>query len=77
METEIVGYVVVVIISAAISIGITYLVVRAATRSALTHHYKMVRWYEKTGVWEHKMSYWKDQPRAFNSVKPRSDDPRV
>lgn len=54
-------------ISAAISIGILYLTVAAAARTALTHHYKMVRWYEHTGEWRYKMSYWKDHPRTFDT----------
>jgi hypothetical protein len=68
---------VVAVFGTGISIVVTYSVVRAATRSALTHHYKMVRWYEETGEGEYEMGDWKNQPRDFDSAEPVFDDPRV
>jgi hypothetical protein len=70
-------YVVVAAFGIGISIVITYSVVLAATRNALTDHYKMVRWYEETGEWEYEMGNWKNQPRDFDSAERGFDDPRV
>lgn len=48
----------------AISLGLSYLVIRAAVRAALSDHYKTVRWYEKTGEWN-PGSHGSGAPRPF------------
>lgn len=37
--------------SLAISLLIMYGIINGAVRTALAHHYKVVRWYEATGEW--------------------------
>lgn len=52
-------------LSAAVFFAILYSVITAAVRSAMTQHYKVVRWYEATGEWLPRAGGIKEAPRAF------------
>jgi hypothetical protein len=57
----------------AIGFAITFAVVHAAVRSALSDHYKTVRWYEKTGEWDPRVRSWKHAPREFPDESAQAD----
>ena len=48
------------LIFALIGFAILYAIIRASVRAALEDHYKIVRWYERTGEWKGKK-----KPRDF------------
>jgi hypothetical protein len=63
-------FVLVYLISAAISLAILYAVITAAVKSALFAHYKVVRWYEATGEWLPRTGSWKDAPSKIGDRGP-------
>lgn len=59
-------YLIAYLVAAFIGLAVTYSIIRAAVRAALFDHYKVVRWYERTGEWRTGPGSWKEAPRDFS-----------
>jgi hypothetical protein len=64
-------FIVLSVLGTALTLALLYLVVFAAVRRALFHHYKVVRWYESTGEWRPAVGHWKDAPTRIGSSLPK------
>jgi hypothetical protein len=56
--------VVIWIVGVAITLAISYAIIRSAVRAALFDHYKTVRFFEETGVWAPSDDSWRVAPRV-------------
>jgi len=54
------------LVAAAIGVAVTYAIIHAAVRNALSDHYKVVRWYDMTGEWAPHVKSWKHAPRDLS-----------
>lgn len=55
------------IVGVAITLAISYSIIRSAVRAALFDHYKTVRYFEETGVWAPSDGSWRIGPRTADA----------
>jgi hypothetical protein len=62
-------YVLIWAVGVAITLAISYAVIRSAVRAALFDHYKTVHLYEETGVWAPSDDSWRIAPRTIDATE--------